>query len=99
QGILMNKAKTAIISVPQSIKGDIVLPNTLMSIGSGAFSGCSGLTSITIPSSVTSIDSEAFAYCRGLKTINCEAASQPSGWNERWNELCNATVVWGYTGA
>ena len=36
------------------------------SIGSDAFSGCTGLTSITIPSSITSIDSNAFSGCTGL---------------------------------
>ncbi|MEG2688828.1 MAG: leucine-rich repeat domain-containing protein, partial [Clostridia bacterium] len=48
QGILMNKAKTAIILVPKAIKGDIVLPNNVTSIGNSAFDGCSGLISITI---------------------------------------------------
>ena len=39
------------------------------SIGSGAFSGCSGLTSITIPDSVTSIGQSAFNGCSGLTSI------------------------------
>lgn len=34
-----------------------------------AFSGCSGLTSLTIPSSVTSIDDNAFSGCSGLTSI------------------------------
>ena len=38
-------------------------------IGNGAFSGCSGLTSVIIPSSVTSIGDEAFQYCRGLTSV------------------------------
>ena len=39
-------------------------------IGSSAFWGCSGLTSITIPNSVTSIGTEAFYGCSGLTSIN-----------------------------
>jgi predicted nucleic acid-binding Zn finger protein len=39
------------------------------SIGSNAFSGCSGLTSVTIPTSVTSIGGYAFNECTGLKTV------------------------------
>ena len=39
------------------------IPNSVTSIGSSAFSGCSGLTSITIPNSVNSIGSYAFYWC------------------------------------
>ena len=41
----------------------------MASIGSEAFSGCVGLTSITIPNSVTSIDDAAFAECTGLTSV------------------------------
>ena len=46
------------------------IPNSITSIGSGAFSGCNGLASITIPNSVTSIGSSAFSGCSGLTSIN-----------------------------
>ena len=46
-----------------------IIPNSVTNIGSSAFSGCTGLTSITIPSSVTSIGSGAFSYCTGLTSI------------------------------
>jgi hypothetical protein len=68
-GILYNKAKTTIISVPRAISGALTLPNTLTSIGASAFSGCSGLTSVTIPGSVTSIGDYAFSDCRGLTSV------------------------------
>ena len=45
------------------------IPNSVTSIGSGAFYGCSGLTSITIPNSVTSIEGGAFEHCTGLASI------------------------------
>ena len=40
---------------------DLTIPDSVTSIGSYAFYGCSGLTSITIPDSVTSIGSMVFA--------------------------------------
>ncbi|MBQ0074283.1 MAG: leucine-rich repeat protein [Prevotella sp.] len=45
---------------------NLVIPNTLTSIGSYAFYNCSGLTSVTIPNSVTSVGLEAFSGCSGL---------------------------------
>jgi hypothetical protein len=46
-----------------------VIPNSVTSIGNGAFFGCSGLTSVTIPNSVVSIGNLAFADCSSLTSI------------------------------
>ena len=53
--------------VPISLKKVII--TNVTSIGSFAFSGCAGLTSIVIPNSVTSIGESAFGGCRNLTNI------------------------------
>ena len=46
-----------------------IIGNGVKSIGSYAFSDCTGLNSITIPNSVTSIGSSAFYKCSSLTSI------------------------------
>ena len=66
------------VGINKGVTGDVVIPSTVVydsenysvrSIGSSAFEGCTGLTSITIPSGVTSIDNSAFEGCTGLTSI------------------------------
>ena len=80
--IIVNEGNTRYYSAGNCIiekkKGRLVLgcksstipaDGSVTSIGEHAFSGCSGLTSITIPDSVTSIESFAFSGCSGLTNI------------------------------
>ena len=48
---------------------NLVIPNSVTTIGEKTFSGCSGLTSVTIPNSVTTIGDEAFANCSSLASM------------------------------
>ena len=48
---------------------DLVIPNSMTSIGNYAFYGCSCLTSLTIPNSVTSIGNYAFSGCSSLTSL------------------------------
>ena len=52
---------------------------SVTSIGSDAFSYCSGLTSVVIPNSVTSIGIEAFWKCDNLKIVFYNATNSKSG--------------------
>ena len=74
----------------------VTIPDSVTSIGDYAFYGCAKLTSVTIPDSVTTIGEYAFRNCTSLTVINCEAKSQPDGWDSYWKYGCDATVVWGY---
>ena len=47
----------------------VVLPSSLITIGGGAFTGCSSLSSITLPNSLTTIEEDAFNECSALTSI------------------------------
>lgn len=56
------------ITIPESVSYDGIAYK-VTSIGGYAFSGCSGLTSVTIGNSVTTIGQSAFYYCSGLTNV------------------------------
>ena len=76
-GINENENQLGTIFGPQGSGSNSYIPSSLKevkvtsatTIPYGAFSGCSGLTSIEIPDSVTSIGDDAFRGCAGLANI------------------------------
>ena len=70
--ILANPLRTAKLFLAGSEVKDLVIPNTVTSISSFAFSGCKSIVTLTIPNSVTSIGSSAFKSCTGLTTIQSQ---------------------------
>ena len=64
-GVLFNKAQTAILQYPGGRAGAYILPSSVTDIRLWAFTYCAGLTQVTIPSNVTTIGESAFAYCTG----------------------------------
>lgn len=59
----------------------VIVCGVLTGLNKGAFSGCSGLTSITIPNSVTSIGASAFRGCAWLDKIYYQGTA------EDWNKI------------
>jgi hypothetical protein len=69
-GVIFNKDKTALVQYPAGKTGDHYdIPNSVTSIGYGAFYGCDSLESITISGGVTSIGESAFGDCSSLASI------------------------------
>jgi uncharacterized repeat protein (TIGR02543 family) len=68
-GVLFNQSQTTLIQFPGGNAGSYMVPNSVTSIGDGAFCCCMGLTSVTIPNSVTSIGYEAFYICQSLGSV------------------------------
>ena len=52
-----------------SALAEVVIPNSVTSIGNSAFANCSALSNIAIPDSVTSIGNYAFSSCCSLSDI------------------------------
>ena len=67
-GVLFNKDKTTLVQCPGAFAA-YTIPNSVTSIGDGAFSFCTSLTSVTIPDSVTSIGRHAFQGCTSLTSV------------------------------
>jgi hypothetical protein len=69
-GVLFNKSQTTLVQYPPGRSGgSYLIPNSVTTIGLGAFMQCRSLTNVTIPSSVTVLAQSAFYRCYGLISI------------------------------
>ena len=73
-----------------SYSGSVIIPPTVtlgnttytvIGIGSRAFYGCSGLTSVVIPSSITSIGDDAFVGCSRLTSVTIPNSVRTIGYS------------------
>ncbi|MBO7594785.1 MAG: leucine-rich repeat domain-containing protein [Salinivirgaceae bacterium] len=72
---------------------NVVIPETVTSIGTDAFYKCSNITTITIPITVDSIGAYAFSGCTA--TINCMVEKRPKGWEWNWcGTEYQGEIVW-----
>ena len=91
-GILFNKAKTTLVRYPIKKTGsEYTIPESITTIGSDAFNGCTGLTSVTIPSNVTNITNYAFSGCTNLASITLSLKSLNN--KSRFSDIFNVVPV------
>ena len=68
----------------------ITIPNSVTTIGAGAFSWCRHLTSVTIPNSVTTISDYAFMGCSALTEVVIGRSVSSIGFGSF--DYCNALI-------
>ncbi len=95
-GVLYNYVQDTLIQCPGA-KTSVTIPNSITSIGGGAFAYCSGLTSVTIGNSLTSIGYSAFYECINLSSLISLATVPPTIGNEAfpYPNICTVTVPCG----
>ena len=70
-GILFDKDKTELKQYPAGrSETTYTIPDGVIYISHGAFSGCKNLSDINIPDGITEIESETFSGCTSLSSIN-----------------------------
>ena len=57
---------------------NVIIPNSVNSVGIRAFQNCTGLTSVTIGNSVNSVGDRAFSNCTGIKFIYSKNVVPPT---------------------
>ena len=89
--VYTDNTKTTLVSVGTSLTS-VTIPDSVTSIGNGAFQGCTGLTSVIIPDSVENIGSNAFNYCTSLTSVNIPDSVENIGSNT-FTDCTNLTSI------
>lgn len=83
-GVLLDAAKTTVITYPCGKAGGYIVPASVTVIGAYAFYRCSNLTAVTLPAGLLSIGSAAFDSCYGLQKVIIPAGVSTIGDQAFW---------------
>jgi hypothetical protein len=68
-GVLFDKSRTTLLQCPGARPGDYRIPETVSTIGDGAFRSCGSLRDVHIPGSVLRVGDSAFRACTSLANV------------------------------
>ena len=80
-GVLYNKSMTILMTYPGARAGSFIIPDSVTTIETMAFSICGKLTGVTMPSNLTGISEAAFSYCPLLENVTIPASVTSIGPN------------------
>ena len=63
EGVLFDKSQAMLVAFPGGRAEAYAIPESVTTIGEGAFYGCRRLTEVVIPEGATAIRPEAFCKC------------------------------------
>ena len=97
EGVLYNKGQKALLRYPRKKPGaPFIVPASVTTIGTNAFSECAALESITLPNALETIGNFAFYKCTALKSVTIPKKVGTIG--DFAFQLCTAlkdvTVLW-----
>ena len=92
-GVLYNYVQNTLIQCPGA-RTSVTIPNSVTSIGEGAFSGCSGLTSVRcLASAPPSIGSSSFSGISSTCTLTVSCVSFDAYVGSDWNTYFGGRIL------
>ena len=72
QGVLLSKDGTLLVAAPGALE-TYTVPDTVVTVGNSAFSGCRSLTELVFGKHVTTLEDYSFANCTSLTAVHITA--------------------------
>ena len=93
EGNMPKNSYSGSVTIPKTVTYNNEIYNVI-SVGEGAFYGCTGLTSVTLPNSIIEIGYGSFALCSGLTSITIPSSVETIGEEAfaRCSGLTNVTI-------